>query len=88
MTHTLHRRGDIDSLEEDYILIIYPARGVNLDGSEEKMKQIWDVISHYERELVNFGNMDNGNSHQTSIEVHKKAKKIGLSMQFLRIRRH
>ncbi len=75
MTHTLHRKGDIASLREDYVMIVYPAQGVNVEGSEEKMRQIWDVISHYEHDLANFGNMDNGNSHQTSIEIHKKAKK-------------
>ena len=73
MTHTLHRRGDNDSLSEDYVMLIMPARGVNFDGSEEKMRQIWEVISHYEGELPNFGNASNGNSHRTTMEVLKKA---------------
>ena len=73
MTHTLHRRGDNESLSEDYVMLIMPARGVNFDGSEEKMKQIWEIISHYEGELSNFGNASNGNSHRTTMEVLKKA---------------
>lgn len=73
MTHTLHRRGDVDSLREDYVVLIMPAVGVNLDGSEEKMRQIWEVISHYEGNLTNFGNARNGNSHRTTMEVLKKA---------------
>ena len=73
MTHTLHRRGDNASLSEDYVMLIMPARGVNFDGSEEKMRQIWEVISSYEGELANFGNTSNGNSHQTTMEVLKKA---------------
>lgn len=75
MTHTLHREGNIQDLKEDYVLILYPARGVNLEGCEEKMRQIWEVVSHYGKDLVNYGNMDNGNSHQTSIDVQKRAKK-------------
>jgi hypothetical protein len=75
MTHTLHREGDIDNLKGDYVLIFYPARGVNFEGCEEKMKQIWETISHYEDKLANFGNMDNGNSHKTTIEVLKKSNK-------------
>jgi len=73
MTHTLHRRGDNASLSEDYVMLIMPARGVNFDGSEEKMRQIWEVISHYEGELPNFGNASDGNSHRTTMEVLKKA---------------
>lgn len=56
MTHTLHRRGEVADLLEDYVMLIRTARGVNDEGSEEKMRQIWEVISHYEQDLVNFGN--------------------------------
>jgi len=56
MTHTLHRRGSVEDLHEDYVLLIFTARGFNRKGSEEKMRRIWDVISHYENDLCNFGN--------------------------------
>ena len=56
VTHTLHRRGDVESLHEDYVLLFMPAKGINFDESEERMKQIWEVISHYKENLVNFGN--------------------------------
>lgn len=56
MTHTLHRRGKTEDLKEDYVLLIRISRGINQEGSEEKMQQIWEVISHYEQDLVNFGN--------------------------------
>jgi len=56
MTHTLHRLGSVEDLHQDYVLLIFTARGFNRDGSEEKMRQIWEVISHYEKDLVNFGN--------------------------------
>jgi hypothetical protein len=56
MTHTLHRRGKTEDLKEDFVLLIRVSRGINQKGSEEKMRQIWEVISHYEKDLVNFGN--------------------------------
>jgi len=73
MTHTLHRRGNVEDLREDYVLLFMQARGVNREGNEAKVGQIWEVISHYEADLANFGNMDDGNSHTTTMEVLKKA---------------
>ena len=68
MTHTLHRRGDVKDLQEDFVMLIMPARGFNLEGSEEKMRQIWGVLSHYETKMVNFGNAEVGNSHRTTMQ--------------------
>ncbi len=73
MTHTLHRRGIVDDLREDYVLLFMQARGVNREGNEAKVGQLWELLSHYEAELANFGNMDDGNSHTTTMEVLKKA---------------
>ena len=56
MTHTLHRRGSVEELREDYVMLLFPSRGINREGSEEKMKQIWEVFSHYEKNIINFGN--------------------------------
>lgn len=56
MTHSLHRRGNVEDLNEDYVMIVMPSKGINKEGSEEKMRQIWEVISHYEKDLANFGN--------------------------------
>lgn len=58
MTHTLHRRGSVQDLHEDYVVLILTAAGINREGSEEKMRQIWEVFSHYEKDLCNFGNHD------------------------------
>ena len=72
MTHTLHRRGDVEDLHEDFVMLIMPARGFNLQGSEEKMRQIWEVLSHYEAKLTNFGNAEVGNSHRTTMQKLKE----------------
>jgi hypothetical protein len=68
MTHTLHRRGDLESLAEDFVLLMMPAKGVNLDGSQEKMRQVWELLSRYEKDIVNYGNITTGNSHQIGID--------------------
>lgn len=56
MTHSLHRRGNVEDLHEDYVLIFYSSKGINREGAENKMQQIWEVLSYYEQDLVNFGN--------------------------------
>ena len=66
MTHTLHRRGDEKSLREDYVMLVMPARGFNLEDSSEKMKKIFEIISHYQ--TVNFGNSRVGNNHRTTMD--------------------
>jgi hypothetical protein len=75
MTHTLHRRGKTEDLKEDYVLLIRISRGINQEGSEEKMQQIWEVISHYEPDLVNFGNHNPnwGEGELYNMEALKKA---------------
>ena len=71
MTHTLHRRGDLESLSEDYVMLIMPAKGINSEGSQEKMGRIWDLLSRHKHNIVNFGNIITGNSHQVDIETLK-----------------
>ena len=56
MTHTLHRQGSVEDLREDYVLLLRTSRFVNHEGSEKTMQRIWEVISHYREDLVNFGN--------------------------------
>ena len=76
MTHTLHRRGSIQDLHEDYVVLILTAPGINREGSEEKMRQIWEVFSHYEKDLCNFGNHDPNRDGDVlyNMEDLKKAK--------------
>jgi hypothetical protein len=76
MTHTLHRRGSVADLHEDYVLLIFTAKGINREGSEEKMRRIWEVISRYEKDLVNFGNHnpDRDGAALYDMEALKQAK--------------
>ena len=44
MTHSLHREGSLESLERDYVLFIYPARGFNYRGSTPKIRHMVELL--------------------------------------------
>lgn len=44
MTHSLHREGTIESLEKDYTVFIYPARGYNYKGSVPKVRHLVEIV--------------------------------------------
>ncbi len=74
MTHSLHRRGDDRSLMEDYVVIAMSSKGINVEGSQEKFQKLWDICSHYD--VVNFGNVVNGNKYNLSLEGFKKCQTL------------
>jgi hypothetical protein len=45
MTHSLHREGSPDSLERDYVMFIYPARGFNYKGSAPKVRHLTELVA-------------------------------------------
>lgn len=51
MTHSLHREGSIESLEEDYAVFIYPARGFNYKGCAPKVRRLVEIV--YQRGPAN-----------------------------------
>jgi len=44
MTHSLHREGKFESLEKDYAVFIYPARGFNYDGCAPKVRRLVEIV--------------------------------------------
>jgi len=44
MTHSLHREGSLESLESEYVLFIYPARGFNYRGSAPKVRHLVELL--------------------------------------------
>ncbi len=44
MTHSLHREGTLESLEKDYVLYIYPAKGINWKGSVPKVRRLAKLV--------------------------------------------
>jgi hypothetical protein len=55
MTHTLHRRGDLESLNCDYIVFTMSAKKFNEEGSAEKMRRFLKIL--LDHRPVNFGDM-------------------------------
>lgn len=43
MTHSLHREGDLEKLERDFCVFIYPARGFNNVGSGAKVSKLFEI---------------------------------------------
>ncbi len=66
MTHTLHRRGNRESLGCDYIVFTMSAKGFNEAGSAAKMKEFLRILLKYQP--VNYGDMLTGNCHVKSQE--------------------
>lgn len=44
MTHSLHREGTTESLEKDYCMLIYPARGWNNEGVTPKLQHLLELV--------------------------------------------
>lgn len=45
MSHSLHRRGSVCSLKNDFVILVTPAVGINHENSGPKLWKILDIIS-------------------------------------------
>lgn len=45
MSHSLHRRGDVCSLKNDFVILITPAVGINHKDSGPKLWKILDIVT-------------------------------------------
>ncbi len=43
MTHTNHRRGPRESLERDYVVLMMPQKGINMEGARAKLQRFFDL---------------------------------------------
>ena len=59
MTHSLHRRGERESLEKDFVVLSCSAKGFNNDVFGEKGKEYLRICLRHNP--VNFGDMKTGN---------------------------
>jgi len=66
MTHTLHRRGDRDSLSQEYILLTMSAKRLNEEGSADRMREFLGILLRHHP--VNYGDVVTGNGHVKSQE--------------------
>lgn len=47
MTHTLHREGDVESLQGDYVVLMMPTQNKNVEGSGEKMQRFLKLAKDF-----------------------------------------
>ena len=66
MTHSLHRRGDRESLKEDFVVLGCPATGVNKKGSAPKTRKFLSIC--YKHGPINLGDMKTGNIYNTTMD--------------------
>jgi hypothetical protein len=66
VTHTLHRQGTEEGLSNDYIFLCMAAKGINEDGSGDKMREFLRIMLRHNP--VNIGDMRTGNMHHTKTE--------------------
>lgn len=59
MSHTLHRTGSADSLKNDFVMLAMPVKGVNKEGSREKLIAILEA--GLRNGAVNAGDTQQGN---------------------------
>ena len=64
MTNTLHRYGDPETLEDDYIVFAMAARGVNEEGSIEKFQRFLELARKHGP--VNLGDATEGGVYRPS----------------------
>ena len=60
MTHTLHRMGE--RLEEDYVVLIMPSKGINTEGSGPKLRRYLEMA--LEAGAIKIGDARFGNEYQ------------------------
>lgn len=58
MSHTLHRCGSHDDLNNDFVVFCMSAKTVNARGSGPKMKKFFEILKKYP--AVNFGDVKTG----------------------------
>jgi hypothetical protein len=66
MTHSLHRRGDWESLKDDFVVLGCPATGVNKKGSAPKTQKFLSIC--YKHGPINLGDMKTGNIYNTTMD--------------------
>ncbi|MGE5620145.1 MAG: hypothetical protein ACM3US_12915 [Sphingomonadaceae bacterium] len=44
MTHSLHRRGTVEDLRGDYVLLVTPAIGFNHEGKKAALQKVVDIV--------------------------------------------
>ncbi|HEX78354.1 MAG TPA: hypothetical protein G4O03_08135 [Dehalococcoidia bacterium] len=67
MTHTLHRKGTVENLSDDYVLLCIPAKGINEEGSPAKLQEFLRIA--WGHNPVNIGSIVLGNMYSAEPET-------------------
>ncbi len=66
MTHTLHRKGTVENLSEDYVILVMPSKDINHVGSGPKLRRFLEIA--LENGAIKIGDCRKGNEyHQGGI---------------------
>ncbi len=66
MTNTLHRKGAVEGLKEDYVVFVTMARGINKEGSAPKIHEFLRICQKYNP--VNIGSSKLGTVLQDDVD--------------------
>jgi len=66
MTNTLHRKGAVEDLKEDYVIFVSMARGINREGSAPKIHEFLRICQKYSP--VNIGSSKLGTVLQDDVD--------------------
>lgn len=47
MTHTLHRQGSLESLEQDFVVFAMPSSGLTSAGSKPKLDRVFEILARH-----------------------------------------
>ncbi|WP_455367198.1 hypothetical protein [[Eubacterium] cellulosolvens] len=75
MTHSLHRRGDQDSLSRDYVVLTMSAGGINDKGSAEPLRKAFEIAKRFR--TVNLGDMRSGNIFMKNLNIETLMNRVG-----------
>jgi hypothetical protein len=75
MTHSLHRKGTAEDICDDYVMLVMAGRErMKNEIVQERMNEVWDILSRHEAALTNFGSIRGGGRHKQPIEAFKRKK--------------
>lgn len=67
MTHTLHRRGTYENLQNDYVIFAIAAQTVNAKGTASLFQDFYNIVNKYNP--VNIGDMVTGNMYSLAKNI-------------------
>jgi hypothetical protein len=77
MSHSLHRFGTKESLENDYCIYARASKGINRENCGDKIKEIFSIF--LSEDFVNFGHGHAGKSYADGLDPEEYAKTLGSS---------